>query len=121
VPNAESKERKMFGDSWLALEIPRHLYHFTPTTLTSLLKRGGWEVRRILHQRNVDNFIASCGLLLETRSEARVAQWVSRQLMQFPTNVPLHFLTYPGLFPIACVLAAFGETGRMTVFAQRIS
>jgi hypothetical protein len=41
-------------------------------------------------------------------------------LIQYPTNVPLHFLTYPFLFPAAAVLAMFGQTGRMTVLAQKI-
>ena len=119
LPNAASKEFSLFGDSWFALELPRHLYHFTPATITLMLKKAGWEVRRIYQQRNVDNLIASCGYLLENVSSSRIFQGLSRQLVRFPTNVPLHFLTYPALFPFACVLAALGQTGRMTVLAQK--
>jgi SAM-dependent methyltransferase len=119
VPNAASKESSYFGDSWFALDLPRHLYHFTPITITSVLKRAGWGVRKIYHQRNVDNLFASCGYLLENASDSRISRWLARELVRFPTNVPLHFLTYPFLFPIACVLAAFGQTGRMTVLAQK--
>ena len=119
VPNAASREFKWFGDSWYALELPRHLYHFTPQTITELLGKGGWRVQEILHQRSVDNFVASCGYQLE-RSGARWAG-LAKQLIDFPTNVPLHFLTYPLLFPVATVLAAFGETGRMTIWAQKLA
>jgi len=76
-------------------------------------------VRRIYQQRNVDNLIASCGYLLENVSSSRIFQGLSRQLIRFPTNVPLHFLTYPALFPFASILAALGQTGRMTVLAQK--
>ena len=119
VPNAESKEFSFFGDSWFALELPRHLYHFTPHTVTFMLKKAGWKVRRIYQQRSVDNIIASCGYLLENISKSRISRRLSRQLIRFPTNVPLHFLTYPVLFPVACILAMFGQTGRMTVLAQK--
>jgi SAM-dependent methyltransferase len=119
VPNADSREFSFFGDSWFALELPRHLYHFTPQTITLLLEKAGWQVRRIYQQRSIDNIIASCGYLLENISKSRVARSLSRQLVRFPTNVPLHFLTYPLLFPVACILAMFGQTGRMTVLAQK--
>jgi len=119
VPNAASSERSLFGDSWFALELPRHLYHFTPSTITSVLKKGGWEARQIYHERNLDNIIASCGYVLENASNSIRLRWLSRQLVHFPTNVPLHFVTYPVLFPIACILATFGQTGRMTILAQK--
>jgi SAM-dependent methyltransferase len=119
LPNAASKEFEWFGDSWFALQLPTHLYHFTPATITSLLEKAGWVTRKIYQQRNLDNVIASCGYLLENAAHGKVAHWLSRQLIEFPTNVPLHFLTYPILFPIACVLAAFEQTGRMTILAQK--
>jgi DNA modification methylase len=119
LPNAASKEFTLFGDSWFALELPRHLYHFTPKTIHSALAGAGWEVQHIYHQRNVDNLIASCGYYLENISSSRFFQKLSRQFVRFPTNVPLHFLIYPLLFPIACVLATFGQTGRMTVLAKK--
>lgn len=119
LPNAASKEFSLFGDSWFALQVPTHLYHFTPATITALLKKGGWKQRRIFHQRNIDNLIASCGHLLENNSDRRIFKRFSIRLLGFPANVGLHFLTYPLLFPIACILAALGQTGRMTVLAQK--
>jgi 2-polyprenyl-3-methyl-5-hydroxy-6-metoxy-1,4-benzoquinol methylase len=118
VPNAASREASFFGDSWFALELPRHLYHFTPKTIVAVLAAGGWKSRKIYHQRSVDNVIASCGYSLET-SRPGVRRWLSRKLIEYPTNVPLHFLTYPFLFPVASALAIFGETGRMTILAQK--
>jgi len=36
VPNIESLEAKIFGSYWYGLELPRHLYHFSPTSLSQL-------------------------------------------------------------------------------------
>lgn len=119
LPNAASQEFKLFGSSWYPLQLPIHLYHFTPKTIEMVLTRTGWNLRHLYHQRNVDNLIASCGYILENAGSSRVLQNIGRQLVGFPTNVLLHFLMYPLLFPIACVLAAFGQTGSMTVLAQK--
>ncbi|HEX8090061.1 MAG TPA: class I SAM-dependent methyltransferase [Blastocatellia bacterium] len=37
VPNAASYQARMFGGDWFALDVPRHRYHFTLPTLTTLL------------------------------------------------------------------------------------
>lgn len=47
VPNMASLSAKRFGQCWFALELPRHLYHFTPETITELLRRHGFLVSRI--------------------------------------------------------------------------
>jgi SAM-dependent methyltransferase len=49
VPNMASASASRFGAFWLGLDLPRHLYHFTPQTLAALLHRHGFRVRRIRH------------------------------------------------------------------------
>ena len=44
VPNAGSFESRLFGRWWFPLELPRHLYHFEKSTLTTLLERSGFRV-----------------------------------------------------------------------------
>jgi len=46
VPNAASYQARWFGGDWFALDVPRHRYHFTPTTLARLLDETGYEVYR---------------------------------------------------------------------------
>lgn len=41
VPNYGSIQRRIFGANWFPLEIPRHLYHFTPTSLRALIEAVG--------------------------------------------------------------------------------
>jgi SAM-dependent methyltransferase len=38
VPNVASLQARLFGRHWLHLDVPRHLYHFTPKTLESVLR-----------------------------------------------------------------------------------
>ena len=44
VPNWASWERQFFKSKWIALDTPRHLYHFSPAILQSMLKKCGFDV-----------------------------------------------------------------------------
>lgn len=41
VPNIYSAEARIFGSYWYPLELPRHLYHFSPNTLRRLARAVG--------------------------------------------------------------------------------
>ena len=47
VPNAASWGARLFGPYWAGLDAPRHLYLFSPRTLSRLLQRTGF---RVVHQ-----------------------------------------------------------------------
>ena len=47
IPNADSLSAKRYGPYWLGLDVPRHLYHFTPKTITKLLERHGFTITAI--------------------------------------------------------------------------
>lgn len=44
VPNFDSLPAGWFGESWFGLDLPRHLTHFTPDTLTGMLRASGFRV-----------------------------------------------------------------------------
>src|SRR5439155_10964678 len=44
LPNLASWQAAHFGRHWLHLDVPRHLYHFTPATLRGLFDRAGLEI-----------------------------------------------------------------------------
>jgi 2-polyprenyl-3-methyl-5-hydroxy-6-metoxy-1,4-benzoquinol methylase len=110
VPNAGSLEFAAFKGHWYALHLPAHLYHFTPRTLEALLKAGGWQLQRVFHQRLLGNLLASVGYVLQDCGLIRLG----RALVSLPEGSGrMNFL----LYPLAWVLAFFGQTGRMTVWA----
>jgi 2-polyprenyl-3-methyl-5-hydroxy-6-metoxy-1,4-benzoquinol methylase len=41
MPNIDSAGARIFGTYWYALELPRHLYHFSPASLRNLAKSVG--------------------------------------------------------------------------------
>jgi SAM-dependent methyltransferase len=47
VPNINSMEAKIFKGYWYHLDVPRHLYHFSPHTLELLLKKSKFSIRKI--------------------------------------------------------------------------
>ena len=54
VPNIDSWPFRWFGRNWFALELPRHLSHFMPTTLAEMMERAGFAVEPIQMVRHSD-------------------------------------------------------------------
>lgn len=111
VPNAGSLEFRLFKDKWYALQLPTHLYHFTPATIRKVLLAGGWQLEKVCHQRTLSNLFGSVGYVLRDKGYATLGQ----KFIAFPER--------PGrwvyvLFPLAWLLSIFGQTGRMTVWAR---
>jgi len=113
LPNAGSLEFKIFKDRWYALQLPNHLYHYTPVTLQRLFSREGWRIVKIFHQRTLSNLIASGGYWLK---EHNIFKKVSDRLVQYPDDARRSQYL---LYPVASMLSFIGETGRMTVWARR--
>lgn len=51
LPNSESLQARVFGDHWLALDLPRHLVHVPAAALVDRLRELGLEVERVSHVR----------------------------------------------------------------------
>lgn len=51
VPNATSVQARLFGDRWLALDLPRHLIHITPRALLGELEKLGFTIERVSYLR----------------------------------------------------------------------
>lgn len=43
LPNIESIQARLFKDKWFHIDAPRHLYHFSPSSLTNLLNKIGFK------------------------------------------------------------------------------
>jgi SAM-dependent methyltransferase len=52
VPNIESGEARLFGSYWYGLELPRHLSHFSPTSLGRLAESVGFRSASVDARRN---------------------------------------------------------------------
>jgi SAM-dependent methyltransferase len=48
VPNCNSLDAKIYKEHWAAYDVPRHLYHFTPTDIESLFRKHGLKMFSVL-------------------------------------------------------------------------
>ena len=46
VPNHTSFDAEYYKSDWAAYDVPRHLYHFNPTTIEKLMLANGFELRQ---------------------------------------------------------------------------
>lgn len=114
VPNVACWEPHVFGKSWMVWELPRHLQHFTPRRLRSLLAECGYDRISIIHQRNLLNVVTSVGIVLtrwfpRSRMARRVLNWANHQTLWWQLV----------LAPFAIVLAWLHQSGRLTVVARK--
>jgi SAM-dependent methyltransferase len=49
VPNADGLQARFFGSGWFHLDVPRHLFHFGPASLSRMIEAVGLEVTRSFH------------------------------------------------------------------------
>lgn len=114
VPDASALEFRLFKGAGYALHLPNHLYHFTPKTVTTLLQRSGWQVEKIVHHRVLNNLMGSVGYKLE---DWGASAWLVRIFRRYPQQAGRWALVF---YPIAWLLAALRQTGRMTILARRV-
>jgi SAM-dependent methyltransferase len=50
VPNFSSYEARVFKENWYPLDLPRHLLHFSPDTLSRMLSDAGFSLLKIIHE-----------------------------------------------------------------------
>jgi 2-polyprenyl-3-methyl-5-hydroxy-6-metoxy-1,4-benzoquinol methylase len=50
VPNIDSYISQVTRENWGDLDIPRHLFHFTPSTISALLNTVGFSIETIQHE-----------------------------------------------------------------------
>jgi SAM-dependent methyltransferase len=52
VPNVDAAEARVFGSYWHGLELPRHLFHYSPASLTFLARSAGLKKVSLDTRRN---------------------------------------------------------------------
>jgi len=104
VPDVSGFEMRLFRDKCYTLQVPQHLSHFSPETLSRFMEKAGFTVDDILHQKSKKDFIKSAEYL--DRNDIR-RLWTNPVIKNF----------FLGLF--VSVLARMGKTSRMSVFARK--
>lgn len=110
IPNAGSWEFYLFRDRWYGLDLPRHLFHFTLTSIKNAIEKADFRVQKVFYQRNINNIVVSLSYCLE---DIAGTNSVSNYLRTFPhsTNPLLKLFS----MSIAIFLSVIRQGGRMTL------
>jgi 2-polyprenyl-3-methyl-5-hydroxy-6-metoxy-1,4-benzoquinol methylase len=105
-PNYDSQERRIFGRNWFALDVPRHLYHFTPATVTELIRAAALVPLEIVPEPQTVTLTKSVSLTFDAARGRRSSSDYSRFL---------HYL----LMPLGSLALAAGSGGSMAITCRR--
>jgi len=67
VPNIRSLKYLIFKRYWFGLDVPRHLYSFSPTTLKAFFDKSGFQMKEIHFVASSGTFLGSLGFLLQAK------------------------------------------------------
>ena len=67
IQNAGSLHYRLFGPRWFSLDVPRHLFSFTPKTIQRLLSSLGLELKAIWFESGTRSFLASFQHIINDR------------------------------------------------------
>ncbi|HZQ18239.1 MAG TPA: class I SAM-dependent methyltransferase [Terriglobales bacterium] len=95
VPNVDSAEARVFGTYWHGLELPRHLFHYSPASLKFLAELAGLREVSLQTRRNpavgtslryvCDDVLGKAGIRrtpVAYRAEARLPWRIARKLVR---------------------------------------
>jgi 2-polyprenyl-3-methyl-5-hydroxy-6-metoxy-1,4-benzoquinol methylase len=106
VPNISSFESRIFRQLWHGLDMPRHLYHFDPSTLRQLIESCNFEIVRLVPQFQGGTFSASLVHVIDAMLSRRRDYRDPRVL-------------YYSTLPIASILVALGNAAILDVIARK--
>ena len=104
VPNIDSVEARVFGRGWIGLDIPRHLTHFTPSTLTRFVERSGFEVLRLRPAMFASSLSESLALSLPGAAGRRLLGSTFGRLLYFVSVFPASVSYLFGNAPVLEIL-----------------
>jgi SAM-dependent methyltransferase len=111
MPDASAWEFSFFRERWYGLQLPNHLFHYTPGTLNQLLVRTGWRAERFFWHANPNNLLQSLRYCCCDRGWNGMGDF----LLDIAQG---RRLQYPHRF-LGKLLGLMHASGRMTVWAQR--
>jgi 2-polyprenyl-3-methyl-5-hydroxy-6-metoxy-1,4-benzoquinol methylase len=83
VPNVDSWEFSLFGQMWHGLDLPRHQFHFSKDSLTTILKLSGFSSISIDYETVPIDIIRSISNISKY-SESRVKRTLSTYFSRLP-------------------------------------
>jgi 2-polyprenyl-3-methyl-5-hydroxy-6-metoxy-1,4-benzoquinol methylase len=128
-PNIDSWQARWSGAHWFHLDVPRHLYHYSPHTLEAMLKAHGFDVESTSHYSLEQN---PFGLLQSALHRLGRPHFGLYDLLRGPMDKVSRsrwqrlpgYGVYLAVFPFAVAASGFwsliGSGATFTVLARRV-
>lgn len=110
VPDINAKEFNIFKSRLYSLQVPAHLYHYTPRTLQTVLERSGWEIKKINWHKNPANLLRSIGYITNDAGWLRITSYMNEVAKGKRARIPRALL--------GILLGGIHQSGRITIWAQ---
>lgn len=95
VPNYHSLERRIFGKYWRGLEVPRHLNHFTPSSIRKLIEKSDFNIKHIRPQPLPMCLIESIYFALNNRFKLNISKSnIFYKFLYIVFYVPVHIFSF---------------------------
>lgn len=105
-PNIDSWAFRRYAESWFGLDLPRHLTHFTPVTVSRLLQTAGLRVTEVRGVRHSDWLRSSA----KRAAAGPDADWIDKLFLWKPAAKLAAWLAY-ALGQSDCLLAVAERPG----------
>lgn len=97
VPNIDSLEAKIFKRHWFHLFLPKHLYQFSPDSLTKMLHKAGFKKVKIRHDLFSFGIIGSLECLMNSKGMKVSFKNVLFYILSLPLDMILGLIKNSGL------------------------
>lgn len=103
VPDFSGFEFSLFKENSYALQVPQHLYHFTPSTLNKLVSKVGFRYSKVCHHYFDRDLIVP----------------IEKKLPYLGKILKINYIRKFILKPFLILIAFLGKTSRMTIYLVR--
>ncbi len=107
IPDISGFEARVFGRYFYGLQVPNHLYHYSPETISKYLAKHGFKIHTITHHKTDRDFFQSIENALSENTSLSWLKMLRKGIFKMPVRLFL------------CILSVVYRTGRMTVIAKK--
>lgn len=112
IPDSSSLIRHFFGELSYDLQLPTHLYHFTPSSLENLLNHCGWHLVHVYWQRNCNTLLWSAEYLCREKRYYKLERFIFwLRTAKRPGKIRLL---------LSWILGVTKQSGRLEIWARPI-
>ncbi|MFN8887324.1 MAG: class I SAM-dependent methyltransferase [Cyclobacteriaceae bacterium] len=86
VPNHESPDAKVYQSHWAAYDVPRHLWHFSKTTMQHLMNKHGMKIKEIVPMKLDAYYVSLLSEKYRFPEQSSLVNMIKATLQGFTSN-----------------------------------